>query len=159
MSASQTDIQQLKADYITTQRAAAQEDRFHTERYAPYAERIAEIQREFAAVNAEFIAVKTEIDTAAARAEEKLRQAIIDNYEATGEKTIDENLSVQVRRSFKYEMSDAVEWAETNAPVMIEKSVNKKSFEKFADGLDFVSVEEKVSSVLKGLNIEKAEAA
>lgn len=146
------DIQELKINFINATKVAAQEARYYAERYEPYAERIKAVQAEFEAANGEFLAVKAEVDLAAQNSEAELRQAVVDHFERTGEKTIDENLSVRVTRSFKYETSDAVAWAETNAPVMIVKSVDKKAFEKFADGLPFVEIEEKVSSVIKGLD-------
>lgn len=147
-----TDIQELKRQYVHNRSTAAQEARYYAERYEPYAERIKAIQAEFEAANSEFLEVKALVDLTA----QKLRQAVIDHFERTGDKTIDENLSVRVTKSFKYENADAVNWAETNAPVMIVKSVDKKAGEKFADGLDFVTIEEKVSSVIKGLDKEVA---
>ncbi len=91
-------------------------------------------------------------EKSAIRAESDLRAAILAHYETTHEKTIDANLSVQVRTSFEYVIADAVAWAETNAPVLIKRSVDAKAFEKnFAESCDFVAKIEKPSAVIKGL--------
>ena len=148
------DFDTLKHQFVNAQKAAAQEAKYYAERYEPYAERIKAIQDEFEAANGEFLAVKAEVDLAAQNSEAELRQAVVDHFDRTGEKTIDENLSVRVTRSFKYETKDAVAWAEVYAPVMIVKTVDAKAFEKFADGLDFVEPVEKVTAVLKGLRPE-----
>ena len=87
--------------------------------------------------------------------ETHLRESVVAHFEATGEKTIDENLSVRVNSRLEYENDDAVEWAEKNAPVMIYKTVDKKAFEGFAtqSGIDlpFVRKINTPSAVIKGL--------
>lgn len=83
--------------------------------------------------------------------EDKLRQMAIDHYNETGEKSLDENLSVRVTKFFDYDMKEALAWAKENAPILIVQSIDKKKFEKFAPDCDFVTIDEKVSSVIKGL--------
>ena len=89
----------------------------------------------------------------AALAESGLRQAIVERYQATGETTIDENLSVRVTRKLQYDNAKAVKWAEINAPVMVVKAIDKKAFESLpvVTDLDFVEVQESASAVIKGL--------
>lgn len=147
----------LKHEYLSAIRQLTKIERAKERAYAPYAKQIEAINAEFETKHALLLGESIEAQAARFQTEEALRNAIVGHYELTKEKTIDENLGVQVRRSFKYEMADAVKWAETNAPVMIEKSVDKKKFEKFAADLDFVEIEEKVSSVLKGLTVEESE--
>lgn len=85
--------------------------------------------------------------------EMNLRAEAVEYYRETGNKTFNENVGVQVRKSLEYEMAKAVKWAEVNAPIMIVKSVDKKPFETLAEtqDLDFVKKIEKVSAVLKGV--------
>jgi len=83
----------------------------------------------------------------------ELRERMVDHYVKTGEKVIDENLSVRVTTKLEYANSEAVEWAEVNAPIMIVKSVDKKAFESLprVKDLEFVRVEETPVSVIKGI--------
>jgi len=85
--------------------------------------------------------------------EASLRNATVESYQQTGEKKVDENLSVRVTRKLNYDQSKAVAWAETNAPVMIVKSVDKKAFEAMptVTDLDFVEVNETATAVISGL--------
>lgn len=83
------------------------------------------------------------------RTEEELRSALIDHYEETGEKTYDKELSVRETTSFEYSMSDAVSWALTNAPVLLN-SVDKRLFELVAVelGINFVRKVPNLSAVI-----------
>lgn len=85
--------------------------------------------------------------------EKILRDAVIRHYKETGEKTIDENLSVRVNSRLEYENDEAVEWAEKNAPVMIYRTVDKKAFESYSQVTDlpFVKKIDTPSAVIKGL--------
>lgn len=85
--------------------------------------------------------------------EMNLRAEAVEFYQTTGVKTFNENVGVQVRVSYDYPIDEAVKWAETNAPVMIIKTVDKKAFETLAADKDlgFVKKVEKVSAVLKGV--------
>jgi len=150
------DIAKLKSDYIDLRAAVDAANQDYSERRESYQERIDAIEREFTEANAELIETRTLANADFAETESKLRSAVIAHYESTGEKTIDENLSVRVNTSFEYKERDAIAWAEDNAPVMIAKVIDKKAFEKFADGLDFVTKKEKVTAVLKGLKPEVA---
>lgn len=89
----------------------------------------------------------------AADMEVELRAALIANFNETGEKTFDSQLSVRVTE--KVEITDdgkALAWAETNAPFLIEKSVNRKQFDPIAksypEQLEFVTIAKTPTAVI-----------
>lgn len=81
-----------------------------------------------------------------------LRESAIEHYQTTGEKTLDDNLGVRVNTKLEYEMPLAVAWCDQNAPVLVQKVIDRKVFEKFpgVDALPFVTKQETVTAVLKG---------
>jgi len=98
-------------------------------------------------------AVRAEASEKFVEINHELRERMVDHYVKTGEKVIDENLSVRENVKLVYENDAAVKWAESNAPIMIVKSVDKKAFESLptvAD-LDFVDKEITPVSVIKGI--------
>src|SRR5690606_15616990 len=117
----------------------------------PYLQRIEEIEKEFARETEEVAQELLKLETEKQALDAELRASAILNYQNTGKKTLDENLSVRVSKSFDYDIKDAVKWAELNAPILIEKSIDKDKFKEFAEDLDFVTVHETVTSVIKGL--------
>lgn len=114
---------------------------------------IAELTAKWNEENAADVKVYEDAKAALDTIEMNLRAEAIEFYNETGLKTFNENVGVQIRKSFEYSMADAVKWAEVNAPVMIIKSVDKKPFETLAEtqDLDFIKKVEKVSAVLKGI--------
>jgi len=122
-------------------------------RRQPINEQIAALQQAFDDENAELITLLAEKIDASADYEGQLRTLAIDNFNETGTKTMDEHLGVQVRTKYVYDNAAAVEWALVNAPVMIQKTIDKKAFESLpivAD-LPFVTTDSTVSAVIKGL--------
>jgi len=143
----------LKDIYRKVSQTKATAEELYADRRKPIDESIANLEQAFREANAELLDVLDEARTNQADAEQELRQIAVEHYEVTGVKSLDDNLGVRVNTKFQYSVKDAVKWAETNAPVMITKSVDKKAFESLptvAD-LDFVTKEESVSAVLKGL--------
>jgi hypothetical protein len=110
----------------------------------------ADIDVKYAEQNAELFGEYDAARLNESAAENTLREALKAWHDETGEKTFDEDLSVRVNASLFYENSKAVEWAEKNAPFLIEKTVDKKQFEviALAKDLDFVTVEKKVTAVV-----------
>lgn len=124
---------------------------------APYdaelEEQINAIREQHRAKYAEAYNTLDELKSTFADVDAFLREQIVAAYTPGGEKKIDDNLSVRVTKKLKYDQMKAVEWAETNAPVMIVKNVDKKAFEAMptVTDLDFVETEETVSAVISGL--------
>jgi hypothetical protein len=143
--------EQVKRHFLNDKKAAAE----CAEELKPLRERleeqIAELKTQFAEQNADLLGTEKAFEESATGYETQLREIAIAHFSETGEKTLDENLSVRVNAKFLYEQDEAVAWAEANAPIMIRKTVDKSAFENFADGLDFVTKEETVTAVLKGL--------
>lgn len=133
---------------------AAMEDALAPARAELEAKR-AEIERQYQEANAEALhSLGCALETAAAE-EERLRTHAIAYYDATGEKTYDENIGVRVNTALEYSMDEAVDWAEKNAPVAVKRTVtvDKKAFEALAStaDLDFVTTRETVTATLRGL--------
>jgi hypothetical protein len=100
--------------------------------------------------HADTISAYTEASDRLRTLTEQLRIEAIEQYAITGEKKIDDEVSVRVTVGLDYAQNDAVSWAKTNAPVMVVESVDKKLFDAFAKAneLSFVTKTEKVSAVL-----------
>lgn len=85
----------------------------------------------------------------------KLRDALIENFKVTGIKTYDENLGVTTSSKLEYEEDKAIEWCRKNAPVFIKEVLDRKGFEAMAAGvtskLDFVTTVETASTRIKGI--------
>ncbi len=111
------------------------------------------MQKAFEETHFDDLLVVKELTEIADEYEQFLREQAIAHYERTGEKTLDENLGVRVTTKLEYEMPLAVAWCDQNAPVLVQKVIDRKVFEKFpgvAD-LEFVTKIETPSAVLKGL--------
>jgi len=116
-------------------------------------DRIEAIREVFAARHAELINLCETADRQESEAEQLLREFAVSSYRQTGEKNLDGNVSVRITAKLSYETSDAVAWAEKNAPVMIVRNIDKKAFESLpgtAD-LEFVRKIDSVTAVLKGI--------
>lgn len=147
------DIQTLKDQYrahLETHRTACDSVK---ERRKFLDETISRLEVDFDNENAELILTRDSALSLANEAESQLRDAAIAHFNETGQKTLDENLGVQVRTKLIYEMPAAVVWAEQNVPMFVVKSVDKKAFEALPNvtALDFVRSEQTASAVIKGL--------
>lgn len=91
---------------------------------------IEQLTDQFNAEHAELIAVKDAAIKTLMDAESALRDALVENYKATGEKTFDKDCGVMVTTKYEYDPAEAVTWAKTNAPVLVVEAVDKKAFEK-----------------------------
>lgn len=147
------DIPRFKQEFIDAKELAKTPNELLDTLQSNHKSRIAEIEASFQRDNAEVIENARLANNLVAIAEEDLRELVVEFYEVTKNKTYDNNLSVQVRTKAKYAIDKAVQWAETNAPVMIQKTIDKKAFESLPsiEDLDFVTIEESVSSAIKGL--------
>lgn len=146
-------IEQLKEKYIDTKQAVADADALTAPITAELTAKIEQITNEHKALHAETYGLLESAQSAFNEADTALRDAAKEHYEVSGEKSFDSNIGVRVTKKLEYPIDKAVEWAETNAPVMIQKTVDKKAFESLptvAD-LEFVTVKESVSAVIKGI--------
>lgn len=146
-----TDITEMKRTFVEATAEAKTLEAEVSNRRAAVDEQIAELNAKFADANSELLSALDATVKLSQETESQLRDAAIRHYETTGEKSLDENLGVQVRTKYIYENDSAVEWAEANAPFFIQKSIDKKAFEKIADNLDFVTIESTACAVIRGL--------
>ncbi len=150
---SKTKADDLKAKFLDETNAAKQ----YAELLQPYRSDLADakaaLDKAFAEKHAEVLKGEADSQSLADAYEADLRELAVEHFNETGEKTLDENLGVRVNTKLTYETGKAVAWAETNAPVMIVKTVDKNAFESLptVSGLDFVTVDTSVSAVIKGL--------
>jgi hypothetical protein len=91
---------------------------------------LVQLTDQFNAEHAELIAVNDAALKTLMDAESALRDALVENYKATGEKTFDKDCGVMVTTKYEYDPAEAVTWAKTNAPVLVVEAVDKKAFEK-----------------------------
>jgi len=77
-----------------------------------------------------------------AEAEQDLRQAALNSYAVTGEKTVAPGVNVRVLTKLEYEEAKAVEWVRAHLLSTKLLQLNKTAFEKMAKGmpLDYVTV-------------------
>lgn len=146
-------IELLKAEFIDAKDAAEHALLLTAPLDAELTAGIERVKAEHYAKHAERYKLAADVLDVASLAESNLRNGMTEIYKATGEKTIDANLSVRVNTKLEYEMPKAVAWAEQNAPVMIVKAVDKKAFESLptvAD-LEFVFKTETPVAVIKGI--------
>lgn len=146
-------IEVLKRLYLTAKKEAEDASQLLADLHKPLDEQIAALEKAFSFENEGIIKQAAESADAASDYETQLREAAIAYFHETGTKTLDENLSVRVSTKLIYDQQKAVEWAEKNAPVMIQKTVDKKAFESLptVTDLDFVEKQDNVSAVIKGL--------
>ncbi len=134
-------IQQHKADV---------EERYNTAR-ADLQEKIQALETAWRESYAELINEWQEIGEDADRQELALRQAIIAAYRETGQKQLGHGLSVQVRTRYVYDEAKAIEWAAVNAPICVQRVIDKKAFEIICkhNRPEFVTVNESPVTVIK----------
>lgn len=111
---------------------------------------IAELEKQYADENFNLLLQQKEAIEAANDYDAQLRQMAIQHFESTGERRMDADCSVRVNTKFEYDNTTAVAWAETNAPVLIVKTVDKKAFESLPQtaDLDFVEKIETATAVI-----------
>lgn len=144
------DARTLKALIINSRSEANNAAELLAEKRKPIDDAIAALEKQFSDENFNLLHQLKEATQFASEYETQLRDMVIDHFNKTGEKRIDADCSVRLNTRFQYEAAEAVAWAETNAPVMIFKSVDKKAFEslpQIAD-LDFVTRIETPSAVI-----------
>lgn len=146
-------IQETKNTYVYAHAEVRGAHSRLTELREPLDKQILALETEFKEKNADLYNSIEHWESTLDQANMALREAALAHYTSTGEKTLDENLSVRVAVKYVYEQDKAVEWAEKNAPIMIVKSVDKKAFESLpkVDDLEFVYKTETPTSVIKGL--------
>jgi hypothetical protein len=111
---------------------------------------IAALEKQYADENFNLLLQKAEAEEAAADYERQLREMAVQHFTDTGEKRLDADVSVRVNTKYEYDNTAAVAWAEINAPVLIVKTVDKKSFESLPStpDLPFVQKIETVTTVI-----------
>ena len=143
-------IERLKQLYIDAIANAQDIDARYNDRVADAQARIDAIHAEFNNANAELITLRNETHDTLADTEQDLRDGLVAWHESTGDKTFDSDLGVRVTKSLSYDVKDAVRWAEINAPVMVQKTIDKKAFESLPTvaELEFVTAQNKVVSTI-----------
>lgn len=143
-------IERLKQLYIDAIANAQDIDARYNDRFADAQARIDAIHAEFNNANAELITLRNETHDTLADTEQDLRDGLVAWHESTGDKTFDSDLGVRVTKSLSYDVKDAVRWAEINAPVMVQKTIDKKAFESLPTvaELEFVTAQNKVVSTI-----------
>ncbi len=113
-------------------------------------EAIVAIEKQYADENFNLLLQQKEATESATSYDQQLRELAVSFFNETGEKRLDADVSVRVNTKFQYDNTTAVAWAEINAPVLIVKTVDKKSFESLPQvaALDFVEKVETVSAVI-----------
>lgn len=143
-------IEELKQLYIAAKENAADIDANYDRKFGAVKAQIDALEQEFQTSNAELIDLRTKTRDTLASVESQLRNAMIEWHQATGGKTYDDDLGVRVSKSYVYDNKDAVAWAETNAPVMIQKTIDKKTFESLPNigDLEFVTPNDKITATI-----------
>jgi hypothetical protein len=108
-------------------------------------QRLSEVQEQMEAspLGQAYIEADAEVQEAAKRAaklDQQIRQAAVDAH-GDGEEMPD-GVSVVMRKVYEYDPDEAVEWAETAAPHLIDCSIDKRAFKRAAEALElpFVSI-------------------
>jgi len=145
---------QLKSHYLADRLAAAEFSEMLAPRRRALEERINAIRDAFAEENAELLHSEKAFTESADAYEQELRSLAIQHFNLSGEKTLDENLSVRVQTKISYDEEKAVGWALLNAPILVRRTVDRKQFEEMAKRHrpDFVTFEDSVVAVIKGLS-------
>ena len=109
---------------------------------------IARMEAQFGEVYGNLIANLEEAKKGYEHADEQLRNEAVNFYQSTGEKQIDDHLSVRVNTSLEYDQDKALTWATEHNLCL---TLDKKAFEKVAGtvNLDFVQKVEKPTAVIK----------
>ena len=140
----------LKRQYAIAQANSCFVEKLYIEKTAEMQKQINLVHDKFAADNAELIQNVSDTNVEMVKAENALREALIANYNETGVKTFDSDLSVRVTETVKYSTETALNWAKINAPFLVQEVLDKKGFDPIAKAqkFDFVEIECKVSSVI-----------
>ena len=81
-----------------------------------------------------------------------IRSLAVEEYNKTGSKSPAPGIGIRVTKRLEYDEDVALEWARTNAPVLVVESLDKKGFEKLAPA-EIVTVEEcPTATIAKELN-------
>lgn len=143
-------IQELKQRYIDAQERGHCVEKLYVEKTTEMQKALNAIHDRFAADNAALIQSVSDTSVETLKAENALREALVTNYEITGVKTFDNDLSVRVTETITYPTEPALNWAKTNAPFLVQEVLDKKGFDSIAKArfFDFVEIERKVSAVV-----------
>lgn len=141
---------ELKQRVKQTREAFAQADATKEIRLAELKAEIDAVTARWEAQNQQLLVDWQELKSAMESAESDLREFAVGHYLGTGSKSYDKQVGVRVTTLIDYDTATAVEWAKTNAPIMVVESVDKKQFETYAKAneLPFVTKTEKVSAVI-----------
>ncbi len=90
---------------------------------------IAELEKQYEGENFNLLLQMREANESAASYDQQLREMTVQYFKETGAKRMDADCSVRVGVKFLYDNAQAVEWATSNAPVLIVKTIDKKGFE------------------------------
>jgi hypothetical protein len=136
-------ILQLREQLIDARKDVATFSELADPLYADLENQIQAVKDAHRQANAE---IYDNLDSAASRlikVEEEIRIAMVSVFESCGEKQLAPGLSIRVNSKLQYDIASAVRWAETNAPVLIEKTINKAAFESLPStpDLEFVRTE------------------
>lgn len=144
-------LEALRSDYDATQQHKADVDERYNVARADLQEKLQALETAWRQSYAELINEWQEVGEDADRQELALRQAIIAAYKESGQKQLGHGLSVQVRSKLVYDEAKAVEWAAVNAPICVQRVIDKKAFEAFckSNQPDFVTVRETPVAVIK----------
>ena len=110
--------------------------------------RIAAVKEAWQRENAELLENYDAAATSLTAAETILRDACVAEYERTGEKTFDSDLSVRVNTRLEYDRAKATEWAKDNAPFILVADDKQFKNLDIAKTLDFVEEVKTVSAVI-----------
>lgn len=131
----------LKRLIIQNRTEAAKAAEVLSEKRKTIDDAIAALEKQYADENFNLLLQQGEADEAAADYDRQLREMVVQHFTETGEKRMDGDCSVRVNTKFQYDNTTAVAWAERNAPVLIVKTVDKKSFESLPQTRDLAFVE------------------
>ena len=104
-------------------------------------------QNEFETENQALILSIGEYENSCNEVKEIIKVEAIEEYNSSGEKKLLGGIGIRVLTKLKYELDNAMDWAEKNMPAAIIQSIDKKAFEGFAKDkeLNFVIKEEQIS--------------
>lgn len=143
------DLQQLKAAYI----AALENERNAVTALghasAKFEAEILALTEKFQQENAKIIEAEKAAIAACEESEKALREFAVNLYAETGEKQLDENVSIRVNKRLEYDAAQAFNWSKERGICL---TLDKKAFEKVALSLGAPVTEvETAVAVLKGL--------
>lgn len=62
---------------------------------------------------------------------EEIKRAAIEQYTQNGEKKPHPAISIREYTRYRYEESEALEWAETHVPIIVHRVLDTKTYERF----------------------------